>query len=434
MLELIVLLCSILIVYLKEPIMLTSRDKMYSFKKRVCLLQTLFLISSSSSVSASNEVTSNPLERIEGSTQNGSNPITDKDGVVSFTINTQPIHVKTKNGIEQGQITIDVVDVNTMAKTPNGVGNYIKSLSNGDSSTVNLITAEIIGVEGENKPAKDKNVDINNSEVRKQISESIIAENKLDLGSIEVPINKNDSFYKKYYNESLAIVRLILNTTVVTTELITIKGAPFEYAAIVGLVVGGMSGLIQWKSDTLYKWLKNSFYIESKARALGFIKGDASERDTSAKSKLNNFVYYAKWTLLEYSFLTISKLAMSLFDIASNESIHSAVAKTVLSQGFFEHQVVNMEERINQASPNNKFKATVFRNIALFGGSTLSIISAVGVLSGIPYADFGFVLLGGFGVVLSASPKIYDYFKSKQLLSLFKFPRSEMLRCQKIFN
>lgn len=231
-------------------------------------------------------------------------------------------------------------------------------------------------------------------------------------------------FLKRHYNTTLALVRFIANGATVTVGLIVGKEIPLEHALIIGALTGTMSAAIQLKSDKVMKWLSNSVLLVNAATKFGLIKATPGEDPSRAAKTLKEVEMYGRWASLEAAFLIVCETAMKVLEIPIAENIFSTVAKSTASQGVYEVGVLKTINRLDEMNPDLSSRHNVYKNLALFGGSGISVLAAVGALVGMPYANLGFLVLTGTGVVLNFGPKLAKSKPVEQIMRIWRPRRS----------
>lgn len=391
-------------------------------KKIMIFLQVFALTFYSQLITAtSSEVNSSPLP--SQSTQ-----LVAPQKYNQVRIKTAPVSIETPAGPALAHVEVLAININNkedLEKARIELGQDIEK----NPKTENLILMEVLEESAKTDPSLDDSTQV----VINELKNSIIADNKKVFKPSMVHLTGVKEFFKENYNGTLAIVRFVLNSAVITTELISSKGVPLEYAAIVGILTGAMSGAVQYKSDVLYKWISNSMFVVNMAKKHGLIKTTADNSVTQEEKILNEIVFYGKWTLMEFTFLSICQTAMSLLEIATNDNILSTTAKTVVSQGLFERGVTKVEDALKKSYPNSNNTATVLRNSALFMGSGISVLCAIGVFAGIPYANMGFVLLTGLGVLLNFNPWLFKLTKREAFINEVRSGATS-LTCRSLFH
>jgi hypothetical protein len=205
------------------------------------------------------------------------------------------------------------------------------------------------------------------------------------------------------YNLTLSFVRLVANSATVTAGLIMGAHVSPERALMIGLLTGALSGAIQLKSDAMYKWLSNSVWLVNSAKKLGLIK---DQNTTQAEAFLKNFEMYGRWGSIELGFLAVIQTSMALLNIPITENIFLTTAKSTASQGVFEVGILKATEQLSEMNPKWAAHSAIFKNAALFAGSGVSVLAAIGSLSNMPYANLGFETLTAAGLVLTFGPKL----------------------------
>jgi hypothetical protein len=254
---------------------------------------------------------------------------------------------------------------------------------------------------------------------------------KIDVESV------SSSFFRRHYNLTLGFVRFITNTGTVSMGLVTGKGVPLEHALMIGALAGAISGGLQVKSDAVFKWLSNSVMLVNSAKKLKLINPEAGLSPSRSEKILREVETYSKWALLETGFLLAVHTAMGLLSIPVAENLISTVAKSTLSQGVFEVGVLRAAEQLEQMNPKWSQRASVFKNVSIFTGSSLSVLAAIGSMIGMPYANLGFVVLTATGLVLNFGSKIIVSEKGQKLLNLWAERRNRRIvvpSCRNLMN
>lgn len=231
-----------------------------------------------------------------------------------------------------------------------------------------------------------------------EIEDSISAQHEIKTKPLVInPADKKGGLFRRHYNLSLSLVRLVANTATVSTGLIIGSGVPVEHSLLVGALVGAMSGALQFKSEAYLKWISNSLLLVKTAKKMELL----SEKDTgyisTGEKTLNEIEMYGKWGLLEVGFLLVCQTAMSLLNIPITENLFLTAAKSTLSQGIFEVGVAKVTQQLEKTKWRKN--AAVFRDVSLFSGSSISVLAAIGAMAGIPFANLAFVTISATGVI-----------------------------------
>jgi hypothetical protein len=260
-----------------------------------------------------------------------------------------------------------------------------------------------------------------------ELAEEITAGYSSPVQNIKVE-SARKSFFKKHYNTTLALVRFVANSATVSVGLIVGKHIPLESAMMIGMLAGSMSAAIQLKSDVVFKWLSNSVLLVNTAKKLGLIKDTAGQDPEKTERLLKEVETYGRWASIEASFLMVCETAMMLLDIPVAENLLLTVAKSTGSQGIYEVGILKTTRELERMNPELANRRETFKNVALFAGSGISVLSAVGALIGMPYANLGFLVLTGTGVVLNFGPKLLRTKPVEKILRMWR-PRKAM-RCE----
>ncbi len=248
------------------------------------------------------------------------------------------------------------------------------------------------------------------------IEAGILAENRMDPKPVKVDPPKG--FFKRHYNVTLAFVRFLSNGGVVATGLIIGKGISMEHALLIGALAGTLSATVQLKSDVIFKWLSNSVLLVNAAKKAGLIA--PTEAPGVSERALKQVEMYSRWAVLETGFLLAIQTGMTLLNIPVAENILFTVAKSTLSQGVFEIGVLKASEQLAGLNEKWASKSAVFKNVALFAGSGISVLAAVGSMVDMPFANLGFAALTATGVALTFSSKIKKAKPLEQILSMWR--------------
>lgn len=273
------------------------------------------------------------------------------------------------------------------------------------------------------------------TEVAKSVKQIEAAQNasvKIPAQSVMVDAPKR-SFLRRHYNVTLGVVRFVVNSVIVTTGIVTGRGIPIESASLIGTLAGGMSGIIQVKSDVISKWMTDSRFMVKTAQRLGLIEKSSPETESKLERAVIQAEKYGRWASLEAGFLFVCNTAMSLLNIPVNENLLMTVGKSTASQGLYEGGVLVLEEQLQKINPLWALngKTTVFRNVAFFAGSAVSALAAIGSMVGMPFSNLGFVTLSAAGVILNLSPKLIKLKPIEQILERWRF--KGVLSCHLLF-
>jgi hypothetical protein len=267
-----------------------------------------------------------------------------------------------------------------------------------------------------------------------EVESLVDARERLEQKNIEVE-KPQQTFLKRHYNLTLAMVRFVANTGVVSVGLITGKGVPLEHALMIGALAGAISGGIQIKSAQVFAWLSNSVALVNSAKRIGLISNTNGLSPARSERILREVETYSKWAMLETGFLLACHTAMGLLSIPVTESLFETVAKSTLSQGVFEVGVLKAADQLEKMNPRWSNRAAVFKNVSIFAGSSISVLAAIGSMVGMPYSNLGFVVLTATGLVLNFSSKIVMSDSGQRLLTKWKArvnPASRVKSCRQL--
>lgn len=259
--------------------------------------------------------------------------------------------------------------------------------------------------------------------VANQLSKNIEARHSSPQKNITVEAPRV-GFFKRHYNTTLAVVRFVANSATVSVGLIVGKEIPLEHALIIGALTGSMSAAVQLKSTAIMKWLSNSVLLVNAAKRAGLIKDSPGEDPTRTARLLKEVETYGRWASLEAAFLIVCETAMKVLEIPIAENLLLTVAKSTASQGMFEVGVLKSISELERMNPELAGRHQVYKNVALFAGSGISVLAAVGALVGMPYSNLGFIVLTGTGAVLNFGPKLMRTKTVDQLMRLWRPKRA----------
>ncbi|MBY0554389.1 hypothetical protein K2P97_07665 [bacterium] len=249
-----------------------------------------------------------------------------------------------------------------------------------------------------------------------EIEALIEAEVKVKPAPLTVENPTKVNFFKRHYNLTLGFVRFVANASVVSTGLIIGKGVAPEHALLVGTLAGALSGIMQVKSEALFKWLSNSVLLVKAAQKTGLLSKQETRFTQTAEKTLKEVEMYGRWASLEAGFLLICQAAMTILNIPVAENLALTVAKSTASQGVYEVGVMKAAQQLEKMNPRWSNKISVFKNVSLFTGSGISVLAAIGSMIDMPFSNLGFVVLTGAGIVLNFSSKIKSLFGSTELI------------------
>ena len=388
---------------------------MRSFRQLVAVVQSLVLVLFSSHVVWATE----PANRAPRAP---STPVQDQK---QMFMTTQPIPT------ESGPVHLEVTafniqnerDLQTARETIVGQLRY------------RPVTNEIfrLNVSSKGMPVNNQ-LAIKTEAVVGEVESLVEATERLEQKNIEVE-KPQQTFLKRHYNLTLAMVRFVANTGVVSVGLITGKGVPLEHALMIGALAGAISGGIQIKSAQVFAWLSNSVVLVNSAKRLGLISNTNGIAPARSERILREVETYSKWALLETGFLLACHTAMGLLSIPVTENLFETVAKSTLSQGVFEVGIIKAADQLERMNPSWTNKAAVFKNVSIFAGSSISVLAAIGSMIGMPYSNLGFVVLTGAGLALNFSSKIVMSERGQRLLSKWKArmtPASRVKSCRQL--
>ncbi|AGH94538.1 hypothetical protein [Pseudobdellovibrio exovorus] len=293
-------------------------------------------------------------------------------------------------------------------------------------------TNEFFRIEVKTTDARPQSLETPVKNVATEIENSIRADNKSKPAATTVAPPNAASFFKRNYNMTLSFVRFVANTAVVSSGLVIGAGVPMEHALLIGSLAGAMSGAIQLKSDVVMKWLANSVLMVNTAKRLRLLPANDGLEPARAERAMREVEMYSRWAMLETGFLLVIRTSMSLLNIPVTENLFMTVAKSTASQGIFEVGVLKATQQLERMNPNWSSQASVFKNVALFTGSGVSVLAAIGSMVGMPFANLGFVVLTGTGLVLNFAPKLSKSRTVERILSGWR-PTGAVKTCRSLF-
>ena len=388
---------------------------MRSFQQLVAVVQSLVLVFVSSHVVWAAEPTHRP-------SQAPSTPVQDQK---QMFMTTQPIQT------ESGPAHLEVTAFNIQNE---------KDLQTARETIVGQLRYRPVTNEIFRLKVSSKGMPVNNQLALKteavvgEIESLVDASERLEQKNIEVE-KPQQSFLKRHYNLTLAMVRFVANTGVVSVGLITGKGVPLEHALMIGALAGAISGGIQIKSAQVFAWLSNSVILVNSAKRLGLISNTNGLTPARSERILREVETYSKWAVLETGFLLACHTAMGLLSIPVTENLFETVAKSTLSQGVFEVGILKAAGQLEKMNPHWSNKAAVFKNVSIFAGSSISVLAAIGSMVGMPYSNLGFVVLTATGLALNFSSKIVMSERGQRLLTKWKAratPASRVKSCRQL--
>ena len=268
--------------------------------------------------------------------------------------------------------------------------------------------------------------------VAAEIESRINSPNKLKPKPVSTTPPNAASFFKRNYNLTLSFVRFVANTSVVSSGLVVGAGVPMEHGLLIGALAGAMSGAIQLKSDVVMKWLSNSVLMVNAAKRLRLLPQNEGMEPSRAERTLKEVEMYSRWALLETGFLLVVRTSMSLLNIPVTENLFMTVAKSTASQGIFEVGVLKASQQLEKINPRWNARSAVFKNVALFAGSGVSVLAAIGSMVNMPFANLGFVTLTATGLILTFAPKLAKNKTVQQILSRWR-PSGSVKTCRSMF-
>lgn len=294
---------------------------------------------------------------------------------------------------------------------------------------------DLFVLEVQSKQYKSSPLEQSSQLLLNEIESSLDVKNKIKPQPLIVDAPNKANFFKKHYNITLGFVRFVTNAATVSTGLIIGKGVSPEHALLVGTLAGALSGIIQVKSDALFKWLSNSVILVKAAQKSGLLSKKETAFTHAAERTLKEVEMYGRWATLEGGFLLICQTAMTLLNIPIAENIFLTIGKSTISQGVFEVGILKATAELEKINPRWTTRAAVFKNVSLFAGSGISVLAAIGSMIDMPFANLGFVVLTATGVVLNFSSKIVKLKPIDSILQKWRqTPAKSIIQCKSLFQ
>lgn len=252
---------------------------------------------------------------------------------------------------------------------------------------------------------KINSLEVNFQNTVRDIKSSVSADHVSDQSPVVVDPPRGNIF-KRNYNLTLGLVRGVINGATVFAGLVIGKGIPMEHAALIGVLAGSISGGIQIKSDFFFKWLADSVFFVNQAKRLKLIPNTDGAEPSRAEKILKEVVMYSKWASMEAAFLLVIQTSMAMLNVPVTEGLLSTVAKSTASQGVYEVGLMKAADQLGLINPRWARHAQTFKNVTAFGGSSISVLAAIGTMVGMPFSNLGFVVLTAAGLVFTFGSKI----------------------------
>lgn len=300
------------------------------------------------------------------------------------------------------------------------------------AKTRNSRTSEFFRVEVTTSDYRTQPMEAPTKRAATEIENALTATQKAKPAPMTVPPPNAAGFFRRNYNVTLGLIRFIANNAVVTTGLVIGAGVPVEHALVIGTLAGAMSGAIQIKSDVVMRWLSNSVLLVNTAKRLRLLPQNEGLDATRTERTMREVEMYSRWAMLETGFLLVVRTAMSVMNIPVTENLFMTVAKSTASQGIYEVGVLKATQQLERMNPRWAARSAVFKNVALFAGSGISVVAAIGSMIGMPFANLGFVVLAGTGLILNFSPKLVRRVSLDQLFSRWR-PTGSVKTCRSLF-
>lgn len=314
-------------------------------------------------------------------------PLRSKGTTIGF-ITTEPVSTP------QGQAHLEVTSVEIRSEQDLKVAQEL--IENAKASTPSSAEVTVYNVKLE---------DSEPTELSKK-TQALVQEQMKGAATADAILPKQ-SFLKRHYNTTLALVRLVANTAVVYTGLVMGQGIRGDHALYVGLLAGAMSGAVQLKSEELYRWIERATFVTNKAKKMGILQSTEEGAELPKAEKLIiEAEKYTRWWVLEVGFLAACKGLMAWLNIPDGSDIWTTSFKSTATQGVYEVGVLRAATILGKIKPEWASRANVFKNVSYFAGSSLSVLAAVAVMAGLPIANMGFIVLGATGVVLNLVPRL----------------------------
>lgn len=301
-----------------------------------------------------------------------------------------------------------------------------------EKTRANPSTGEFFRVDVKADGYRNANLDTAVQRAATEIEGSLRAQNKAKPAPFTTPFRRVGGYLKKNYNVALGVVRFVANTAVVSTGLIYGAGVSPEHALMIGALAGTMSGAIQIKSDVVMRWLSNSVLMVNAAKRLRLLPQNEGMEPGRAERTLREVEMYSRWAMLETGFLLVVRTAMSVLNIPVTENLFLTVAKSTGSQGIYEVGVLKASQQLARLNPRWAARTSTFKNVALFAGSGVSVLAAIGSMIHMPFANLGFVVLTGTGLILNFAPKLATSRTVERIMRAWR-PAGAVKTCNALF-
>jgi hypothetical protein len=284
-----------------------------------------------------------------------------------------------------------------------------------------------LNVQSRNYRINSLEVSFQNSvrEIKNSVSADHISEQPTTV--VEPP---RGNIFKRNYNLTLGLVRGVVNGATVFAGLVIGKGIPMEHAALIGVLAGAISGGIQIKNEFFFKWLGDSVSFVNQAKRLRLIPDTDGADPSRAERILKEAVMYSKWASMEAAFLLVIQTSMAMLNVPITEGLLSTVLKSTASQGVYDVGTLKIADQFESINPRWARHTQTFKNIAAFGGSAISVLAAIGAMVGVPFANYGFVVLAGAGLVFNVGARVTTKEPVQRFIQRIATRRAEATRAR----
>lgn len=260
-----------------------------------------------------------------------------------------------------------------------------------------------LNVQSRNYRVNSLEVSFQNSvrEIKNSVSADHVSEQPTTV--VEPP---RGNIFKRNYNLTLGLVRGVVNGATVFAGLVVGKGIPMEHAALIGVLAGAISGGIQIKNEFFFKWLGDSVFFVNQAKRLKLIPDTDGADPSRAEKILKEAVMYTKWASMEAAFLLVIQTSMAMLNVPVTEGLLSTVLKSTGSQGVYDVGTMKLADNFEAVNPRWARHTQTFKNISAFSGSAISVLAAIGAMVGVPFANYGFVVLAGTGLIFNVGARM----------------------------
>jgi len=163
-----------------------------------------------------------------------------------------------------------------------------------------------------------------------------------DIKLAKLPRRTAYEWFVQHHNTAYSIIRFFLNGTCIGVTLMYAWNVPLTGAMIAGLILGTMSGVIQYNIDAYRAWLKERYFVNKFGAALE--RSDAPGVELMKKA-YNEFLgygeEYGKWAAIDFTYLSIARLIFGAIStdhfppgfLINLKSVGQTTGHSILGQG-----------------------------------------------------------------------------------------------------